>query len=80
VLPSSAALALALGFLMLPGARADTPRPGDRVLVTFDHPEKCLDVRDCRVPTMEGRDRILASLREHITKRAPAFLPRGDAL
>jgi hypothetical protein len=80
VLPSSAALALALGFLMLPGARADTPRPGDRVLVTFDHPEKFLDVRESNVPTVEGRYRILASLREYITQRAPAFLPSGDYL
>jgi Protein of unknown function (DUF3016) len=80
VLPCLAAVAVALGFLAPLSARGDAPKPGDRVLVTFDHPEKFLDVRDSNVPTAEGRDKILASLRDYITQRAPAFLPKGDAL
>jgi hypothetical protein len=74
------ALAFALGLLAPAVARADDPKPGDRVLVTFEHPEKFLDVRDSNFPTVEGRDKILESLRVYLTKHAPAFLPAGDNL
>jgi len=74
------ALCLALGLLAPAAVRAEDPKPTDRVLVTFEHPEKFLDVRDSNFPTVEGRDKILESLRAYVTKRAPAFLPAGDCL
>jgi hypothetical protein len=79
-LPNSLALALALGFLAQGAARADAPLPGSRVLVTYDHPEKFLDIRDANFPTAEGEDRIIESLRAYITRRATALLPAGDSL
>jgi Protein of unknown function (DUF3016) len=80
MLPGSVALALALGFLADVSVRADTPKPSSRVLVTFDHPEKFLDIRDSYFPTAEGKDKIMESLRDYITQRATAFLPSGDSL
>jgi hypothetical protein len=71
---------LCLAFFAPSLVAADAPRADSRVVVVFEHSENFLDVRDSAVPTVAGRDRILASLRDYIVRSAPAFLPPGDSL
>ncbi len=75
-----AALAAALGALSPAPARASAPPPAPRVLVTFDHPEKFLDIRDNYFPSAEGKERILEAIRATVAERAPLYLPKGDSL
>jgi hypothetical protein len=79
VAPGAIALVALIGLLASAPIRAETPATGPHVLVTFDHPENFVDVRDRYQPTVQGRDEIFASLRAFIIKRAAPRLPEGDA-
>jgi hypothetical protein len=75
----AAASAVVLGCVAASAIGAEASPPNSHVLVIFTKPEKFSDVRDSGFPTSEGRDKILASLREFITRRAAAYIPAGDA-
>lgn len=65
----------------LVAARAgDVTKAGGRVEVIFDHPEKFTDVKDSMFGSDEGRDAILAKIRDYIDERAAQDVPAGDKL
>ncbi|HEY8994361.1 MAG TPA: DUF3016 domain-containing protein [Lacunisphaera sp.] len=76
----------ALSVLLLrpiAGWAAPAEKPGaDRVAVTFDHPEKFIDVRDDSTDfeNERGRDHFLPILKEHLERRAGKLLPAGQKL
>jgi hypothetical protein len=75
----AAAYLVMLGCVAASAAPSEAPLPSSHVLVIFTKPEKFSDVRDGGFPTIDGRDKILASLRDFVTRRAAAYIPAGDA-
>lgn len=74
------ALATVLGCSTTPTVATRDPGQQSGVVVTFDHPENFLDIRDRMEPTPAGEERIMGTLRDYIVQRAPLYLSPGTSL